>query len=246
MPTVGDAATTNALAQLRAARHKPIAALIGATAGLVPVGVYEVGHYELTSWSPLECPKAVIVYAGLLFSALTVLDWSANMFGSRVKALGFTLLLEGIMMASSAAWLTAIALTYLVLINAAANGCRLACAIPSPRGLTGPRTWGERSPLRRQRPQRVPRSRSEHVANGARVQARQRPGSRWLPRSLNLCRWLPSGRTRSRRAYGSRTLPARHVDLRRDQAAINTPFTWSRGLASASVARGQWRPVEDP
>lgn len=120
------AATTNPLAQLRAARRKPIAALIGATAGLVPVGVYEVGHYELTSWSPLECPKAVIVYAGLLFSALTVLGWSANMFGSKVKALGFTLLLEGIMMASSAAWLTAIALTYLVLINAAANGCRLA------------------------------------------------------------------------------------------------------------------------
>jgi hypothetical protein len=120
------AATTNPLAQLRAARYKPIAALIGATAGLVPVGVYEVGHHELTSWSPLECPKAVIVYAGLLFSALTVLGWSANMFGSKLKALGFTLLLEGIMMASSAAWLTAIALTYLVLINAAANGCRLA------------------------------------------------------------------------------------------------------------------------
>jgi hypothetical protein len=124
--TATDHAATNPLAQLRAARHKPIAALIGATAGLVPVGVYEVGHYELTSWSPLECPKAVIVYAGLLFSALTVLGWSANMFGSKVKALGFTLLLEGIMMASNAAWLTAIALTYLVLINAAANGCRLA------------------------------------------------------------------------------------------------------------------------
>ena len=94
-------------------------------------------------------PKAVIVYAGLLLSALTVLDWSANMFGSKVKALGFTLLLEGIMMASSAAWLTAIALTYLVLINAAANGCRLALRIPSPRGLTGRRTWRARSPLRR-------------------------------------------------------------------------------------------------
>src|SRR3954470_24526314 len=118
--------TTNLLAQLRAARRKPVAAIIGATAGLVPVGVYEVGHYELTSWSPLECPKAMIVYAGLLFSALTVLGWSANMFGSKAKALGFALLLEGIMMASSAAWLTAIALTYLVLINAAANGCRLA------------------------------------------------------------------------------------------------------------------------
>jgi hypothetical protein len=118
--------TTNPLAQLRAARRKPIAAIIGATAGLVPVGVYEVGHYELTSWSPLDCPKAMIVYAGLLFSALTVLGWSTNMFGSKAKALGFTLLLEGIMMASSAAWLTAIALTYLVLINAVANGCRLA------------------------------------------------------------------------------------------------------------------------
>jgi murein DD-endopeptidase MepM/ murein hydrolase activator NlpD len=48
------------------------------------------------------------------------------MFGSKAKALGFTLLLEGIMMTSSAAWLTAIALAYLVLINAVANGCRLA------------------------------------------------------------------------------------------------------------------------
>src|SRR3954467_3928757 len=119
-------ATTNPLAQLRAARRKPIAAIIGATAGLVPVGVYEVGHYELTSWSPLDCPKAMIVYAGLLFSALTVLGWSTNMFGSKAKALGFTLLLEGIMMTSNAAWLTAIALIYLVLINAVANGCRLA------------------------------------------------------------------------------------------------------------------------
>lgn len=127
-------ATANPLAQLRAARRKPVAAIIGATAGLVPVGVYEVGHYELTSWSPIDCPKAMIVYAGLLFSALTVLGWSTNMFGSKSKALGFTLLLEGIMMTSSAAWLTAIALTYLVLINAVANGCRLALRDADPIG----------------------------------------------------------------------------------------------------------------
>jgi len=130
--TAEHAATTNPLAQLRAARRKPIAAIIGATAGLVPVGVYEVGHYELTSWSPLDCPKAMIVYAGLLFSALTVLGWSSNMFGSKAKAVGFTLLLEGIMMTSSAAWLTAIALAYLVLINAVANGCRLALRDAEP------------------------------------------------------------------------------------------------------------------
>ena len=131
-------ATPNPLAQLRAARRKPVAAIIGATAGLVPVGVYEVGHYELTSWSPIDCPKAMIVYAGLLFSALTVLGWSTNMFGSKSKALGFTLLLEGIMMTSSASWLTAIALTYLVLINAVANGCRLALRDADPIGVDWP------------------------------------------------------------------------------------------------------------
>ena len=132
--TLDQVATANPLAQLRAAGRKPVAAIIGATAGLVPVGVYEVGHYELTSWSPIDCPKAMIVYAGLLFSALTVLGWSTNMFGSKPKALGFTLLLEGIMMTSSAAWLTAIALTYLVLINAVANGCRLALRDAAPIG----------------------------------------------------------------------------------------------------------------
>jgi hypothetical protein len=61
-----------------------------------------------------------------LFSALTVLGWSSDMFGSRVKAIGFTALLEGIMMTADAGWLSAIALCYLVAINAVANGCRLA------------------------------------------------------------------------------------------------------------------------
>ena len=140
-------ATTNPLAQLRAARHKPVAAIIGATAGLVPVGVYEVGHHELTSWSPIECPKALIVYAGLLFSALTVLGWSTNMFGARAKALGFTLLLEGIMMTSSAGWLTAIALTYLVLINAVANGCRLALRDGQPAGIDWPSNLAQASAI---------------------------------------------------------------------------------------------------
>src|ERR1044071_1129391 len=81
-------AATNPLAQLRIARRKPVATLLGATAGLVPVGVFELGHYELTSWSPLACPKAAIVYAGLVFSALTVLGWSSDMFGSRVGRSG--------------------------------------------------------------------------------------------------------------------------------------------------------------
>jgi hypothetical protein len=121
-----NAATTNPLAQLRLARRRPLAALLGATPGFVPVGVYWVGHHELTSWAPWTCPKAMIVYAGLLFSVLTVYGWSADMFGSKVKALGFTVLIEGIMMTAAAGWLNLIALGYLVAINAIANGCRLA------------------------------------------------------------------------------------------------------------------------
>jgi len=126
-------ATTNPLAQLRLARQRPVAALLGASAGLVPVGVFELGHYEISSWSPLECPKAIIVYAGLLFSALTVLGWSSDMFGSKAKSIGFTALLEGIMMTADAGWLTGIALGYLVAINAVANGCRLALRDASMR-----------------------------------------------------------------------------------------------------------------
>jgi hypothetical protein len=96
------AAVANPLAQLRAARRKPVAAIIGATAGLVPAGVYEVGHHEITSWSPLECPKALIVYAGLLFSALTVLGWSSNMFGRRAYAgIGIGLVMPSIQLCGS-------------------------------------------------------------------------------------------------------------------------------------------------
>ena len=47
--TMNHTATTNPLAQLRVARQRPVAALLGATAGLVPVGVFELGHYQLTS-----------------------------------------------------------------------------------------------------------------------------------------------------------------------------------------------------
>ena len=149
--TMDRTATTNPLAQLRVAREKPVAALLGATAGLVPVGVFELGHYELTSWSPLDCPKAAIVYAGLLFSALTVLGWSSDMFGSKVKAIGFTALLEGIMMTADAGWLSAIALGYLVVINAVANGCRLALRDTTAGTATRPKKPTRARPARPRR-----------------------------------------------------------------------------------------------
>lgn len=213
-------ATTNPLAQLRAARRKPIAAIIGATAGLVPVGVYEVGHYELTSWSPLECPKALIVYAGLLFSALTVLGWSTNMFGSKAKALGFTLLLEGIMMTSNAAWLTAIALAYLVLINAVANGCRLALRDVEP-AITDVAEW----------PANLGRALAAVAgATAAAVQLRGRD-QRAVDWSANLGQALAAaaGAIAAVAKKPTRTRRRRRTDVRKTQTrlALVTPELWS-------------------
>jgi hypothetical protein len=96
------------------------------TAGLVPVGVFVLGHYELHLVVAAGLPQGSDRLRRALFSALTVLGWSSDMFGSKVKAIGFTALLEGIMMTADAGWLSAIALCYLVAINAVANGCRLA------------------------------------------------------------------------------------------------------------------------
>jgi hypothetical protein len=219
-PTLDHTATTNPLAQLRAARQKPIAAIIGATAGLVPVGVYEVGHHELTSWSPLECPKAMIVYAGLLFSALTVLGWSTNMFGSKAKALGFTLLLEGLMMASSAAWLTAIALTYLVLINAVANGCRLALRDVEPAA-TGVTDWASNL------------GRALAAAAGATAAAikRERPDHVGVDWSANLGQALAAaaGATVAVAKKATRARRRRRTDVRKTQPrlALVAPELWS-------------------
>ena len=210
-------ATTNPMAQLRAARRKPIAAIIGATAGLVPVGVYEVGHYELTSWSPLECPKAMIVYAGLLFSALTVLGWSTNMFGSRMKAIGFTLLLEGLMMTSSAAWLTAIALTYLVLINAVANGCRLALRDAEPVVTDWASNLG-----------RALAAVAGATVAAARLRSHDRVGIDW---SSNLAQSIAAaaGATAAVAKKPARARRRRRSDARKTQSqlALSVPTLWS-------------------
>jgi hypothetical protein len=66
------------------------------------------------------------VLGGLVFSALTVFRWGRLAFGSPVKALGFVVLAEGVMTFCSTAWLSVVALGYLVLINAIATGCTIA------------------------------------------------------------------------------------------------------------------------
>lgn len=125
------------ITQLHVAARNKLATAIGACAGIVPIGVSIVGHHELNSWNPLRDGQSLIVYAGLVFSALTVCTWGVDMFTpmgatrwSRVlaftKALGFTALVEGIMMTSTNQYLAGSALALLIAVNAVANGCRLA------------------------------------------------------------------------------------------------------------------------
>jgi hypothetical protein len=123
-PAATDAAPPGILAQIHIAARNPLPAVIGALLGaLVPSATFVVGHYELTSWTE---PKALIVLGGLVFSALTVFRWGRLAFSSMTKALGFVVLAEGVMTFSSTAWLSGVALGYLVLINAIATGCTIA------------------------------------------------------------------------------------------------------------------------
>ncbi|HSR79085.1 MAG TPA: hypothetical protein VLN57_21105 [Xanthobacteraceae bacterium] len=122
----------NPIAQLHVARRNRLACIVGAIPGIVPIGTYRLGHSELTSWDPSVDPKAWAAYAGLAFSLLTVVSWAASAFATQnrletaIKALGFTVLVETLMMTSSSSVLSIGCLVLLVVVNAVANGCRLA------------------------------------------------------------------------------------------------------------------------
>ena len=94
--------------------------------GLVPVGSYWLAHHEIDASSPLYTQlTAYLVAGGLLFSAKTVIAWARLAFGDAWKAFGFTMLLEGTLLASHTPWLSCCALGYLVAINGIATGCTL-------------------------------------------------------------------------------------------------------------------------
>lgn len=104
-------------------RHR-LATVFGCLIGaIVPFAIFCVAHSELKSWTD---PKALLVLGGLAYSARTVYQWGRLAFESGLKALGFTVLLEGIMVTSSQQWLAITVLVYLCAINAIATGVTLA------------------------------------------------------------------------------------------------------------------------
>src|ERR1051325_5511988 len=117
-------------------RQHRLATFVGALLGaVVPFSTYMIAHNEMPdadwSWRFVLC--VALVAGGLLYSARTVFQWGELALTSRAKALGFTVLLEGVMTCSQQDWLSVTALVYLCAINAIATGVTLARGTPAPR-----------------------------------------------------------------------------------------------------------------
>lgn len=94
--------------------------------GIVPIATYLEAHYDLDTSLPLQSQIATyLVLGGLAFSAKTVFDWARMAFQNPLKATGFVVLLEGVMITSGVAVLPLVLLAILVGINGVATGCIL-------------------------------------------------------------------------------------------------------------------------
>lgn len=120
-----------------------LATVIGALLGaIVPVMVFAVSHKLPALYSSAEQLKFYfllgICLGGCAFSFKSVYQWGHLAFQQdNLKAIGFSLLLEGCLIMSgleaSLAWLGWVALAYLMAINAISAGCAIACEGKSRR-----------------------------------------------------------------------------------------------------------------
>lgn len=121
------ASDTGIVAMVRQAakRDNRLATAIGALfGGFVPIASFALVHGELGSDWYLD-PKSALVAGGLLYSAKTVVQWAQLAFRDKAKAIGFAVLVEGVMTFSATSWLSYAALALLVSINAVATGVTL-------------------------------------------------------------------------------------------------------------------------
>lgn len=141
----------NPIAQLRHAAESKVALAMGGLLGaFVPSSTFVVVHCGklitvrtdgTVSHSLWSHPGWWLVAGGLAFSATTVYRWAASAFRpsggqltwwesvyTRVKAAGFVLLVEGVLMFSPMTELSYVALGVLVVINALGTGAALALA----------------------------------------------------------------------------------------------------------------------
>lgn len=81
--------------------------------GFVPSAVYALVHFEAAA-HPIFW---VMILGGLAYSAISVFHWAKSAFHMWVKAVGFVLLLEGMVTFSNERWLGLTGLVLLVTIN---------------------------------------------------------------------------------------------------------------------------------
>lgn len=94
----------------------PLAFLIALPfGGFVPLAVWTLTHLETPEWY-----QWIMIGGGALFSSLTVIQWGEEVLESLPKAIGFAILLEGVMITSRTDWLSYTALGLLIVINAVA------------------------------------------------------------------------------------------------------------------------------
>jgi hypothetical protein len=101
-----------------------LAAVVGSVlGGAIPISTYVIIHHPLgVATYPMLW---LLVAGGLLYSAPTVFNWATAAFGSKVKAAGFTLLMEGILTFVHIKELTYLSLGVLVFINVVSAACSL-------------------------------------------------------------------------------------------------------------------------
>lgn len=93
----------------------------GILGGFVPAASYVVAHMEVGD----HPAKWALVAGGMIYSALTVFQWSRIAFKNAAKAFGFVVLLEGVAIFAGTLALSLSALSLLVAINALATAFNL-------------------------------------------------------------------------------------------------------------------------
>lgn len=104
-----------------------VPAVIGAFLGaVIPFLTWHTAHEDI-DWNKGWLQFSVLFCAaGLLYSSLNVYSWGEIAFRNRLKAFGFVLLMEGIMVSSKTPWVSILVLSYLMIINAVATATNLA------------------------------------------------------------------------------------------------------------------------
>jgi hypothetical protein len=104
-----------------------LATVLGFIAGgAVPIATFLEAHYDLDRSLPLHAQVTTyIVLGGLIVSAKTVYAWAKLAFDDAFKAVGFVVLLEGVMITSQVPVLPLAILALLIGINGVACGCIL-------------------------------------------------------------------------------------------------------------------------